>query len=166
MPQVTPFIWFRDKASEAVDFYVSVFPGARRLTPGTGQVITFELDGQRYHAFDGGPHFTLNEAFSLQIECGSQDEIDHYWERLGEGGEIQMCGWLKDRYGLSWQVIPEVLPRLLTDPDPERAQRATQAMLTMKKLDIAALQAAADAGSSQDQAPERQTTSSTEAITE
>lgn len=143
-PKVTPFLMFSQSAREAAEFYVDVFPDGKILS-GEGPGVTFEVGGQRLQAFDGGPHFDFSEGFSLSIACETQADVDHYWERLREGGGVEsMCGWLKDRYGVSWQVVPTVLGRLLGDPDPERAQRATQAMLSMRKLDIAALEAAAD----------------------
>jgi predicted 3-demethylubiquinone-9 3-methyltransferase (glyoxalase superfamily) len=107
--------------------------------------VSFELDGQKFLALNGGPQFTFSEAISFQIDCKDQDEVDHYWEKLGEGGEEGPCGWLKDRFGLSWQVVPEALPRLLSDPDREKAQRVMAAMLEMKKIEIAELERAAAA---------------------
>jgi predicted 3-demethylubiquinone-9 3-methyltransferase (glyoxalase superfamily) len=156
MPQkIIPNLWFDTQAEEAAGFYTSVFERSRivnvtRYTEGAprpaGMVMTveFELDGQRFVAINGGPEFTFDEAISFQISCGTQDEVDYYWERLSDGGEEGPCGWLKDRYGLSWQVVPTALDELLADPDPERARRAMQAMLGMRKLDIAALEGAAD----------------------
>ncbi|MET7358845.1 VOC family protein [Streptomyces sp. NPDC005562] len=155
MPRITPNLWFDLQSEEAAQFYVSVFPnseiknvsyygeGAPRPA-GTVLTVDFELDGQPYTAINGGPDFTFTEAVSFQIDCADQAEVDHYWTKLSEGGEEGPCGWLKDKYGLSWQVVPAVLGELITDPDPERSQRAMQAMLGMKKLDVAALQAAAD----------------------
>ncbi|MEU1332838.1 VOC family protein [Streptomyces sp. NPDC005865] len=155
MPRITPNLWFDLQSEEAAQFYVSVFPnseiknvsyygeGAPRPA-GTVLTVDFELDGQPYTAINGGPEFTFTEAVSFQIDCADQAEVDHYWTKLSEGGEEGPCGWLKDKYGLSWQVVPAVLGELITDPDPERSQRAMQAMLGMKKLDVAALQAAAD----------------------
>ncbi|MEU8957731.1 VOC family protein [Streptomyces sp. NPDC048518] len=155
MPRITPNLWFDLQSEEAAQFYVSVFPnseiknvsyygeGAPRPA-GTVLTVDFELDGQPYTAINGGPDFTFTEAVSFQIDCADQAEVDHYWTKLSEGGEEGPCGWLKDKYGLSWQVVPTVLGELITDPDPERSQRAMQAMLGMKKLDVAALQAAAD----------------------
>ena len=148
-------LWFDNNAEEAVDFYTSVFKNSRVVfkthytenSPGTtGAVMTvdFELDGQRYTAINGGPMFKFTEAISLLINCADQEEIDFYWERLGEGGEYGPCGWLKDRYGLSWQVVPEGMDEVFQSDDPERADRAMQAMLKMGKLDVAALRAAAD----------------------
>lgn len=142
--KVTPFLMFRSGAQEAAEFYTSVFPDGRILE-GDWPGVAFEIGGQRINAFDGGDSFQLTEAFSLMITCEDQQEIDYYWERLLEGGgEESMCGWLRDRYGVSWQVTPRALSRLVGDPDPERAERARQAMFAMRKLDIAALEAAAD----------------------
>ncbi|MUL43810.1 VOC family protein [Streptomonospora sp. PA3] len=149
-------LWFDNQAEEAAKFYTSIFDGSRiveivdfgQTAPDsdvTVKTVTFELAGQRYIALDAGPAFTFNEAVSLYIDCADQAEVDYYWSRLLEGGgeEVQ-CGWLKDRYGLSWQVVPRRLTELTSDPDPERAQRAMQAMFGMRKIDIAAVEAAAD----------------------
>jgi len=155
MPRITPNLWFDTEGLEAAEFYVSVFPNSRvtrvlrhgEAGPGpVGSVLTveFELDGQQYTAINGGPEFTFNEAISLLIDCADQDEVDYYWSTLSEGGEEGPCGWLKDRYGLSWQVCPTDLITLLNDPDPGRSQRAMTAMMGMKKIDVAALHAAAD----------------------
>lgn len=143
--KVTPFLWFKQQAEEAARFYVSLFPNSRigEITPGpTGEamVVEFILDGVRYHAFNGGPHFQLNEAFSLSISCETQSEIDTLWTQLGEGGPDGNCGWLKDRFGLSWQIVPSVLPQLMTD----RSGRVMEALLKMTKLDIQTLQDAYD----------------------
>jgi predicted 3-demethylubiquinone-9 3-methyltransferase (glyoxalase superfamily) len=157
--KLTPNLWFDTEAEEAAAFYISVFDNSRIVyvthypegapgPAGTVMTVEFELDGQRFVAINGGPQFTFDEAVSFQINCESQDEVDHYWERLSEGGEEGPCGWLKDRYGLSWQVVPTGMEELFTDPDPERAQRAMQAMLKMGKLDIAALRSAADGSAS------------------
>lgn len=151
-------LWFDDQAEEAAAFYTSIFPGSRILetttyateTPGgkaVGSVATveFELDGHRYTALNGGPHFTPDEAFSIVVRTQDQAETDHFWDALlAGGGQESQCGWLKDRYGLSWQVYPEELDRLTNDPDPQRARRATEAMLAQRKIDIAAVRAAAD----------------------
>ena len=153
--KITPNLWFDTEAEEAAQFYTSVFENSRVVSvsrypegaPGpTGTVMTveFELDGQRFVGINGGPQFTFDEAVSFEIICETQDEVDYYWDRLSEGGEESQCGWLKDRYGLSWQVVPTGLVEVLGDADPERAQRAMQAMLGMRKLDIAGLRAAAD----------------------
>jgi predicted 3-demethylubiquinone-9 3-methyltransferase (glyoxalase superfamily) len=157
MPTITPSLWFDTDGEEAAEFYVSVFPnsqirhvsryGEGGMRPaGTVMAVDFVLDGQPYTAINGGPaHAGFSEAISYRISCADQDEVDYYWTRLVEGGSEGPCGWLKDRYGLSWQVVPAALGELLGDPDPGRASRATQAMLQMKKLDVAALRAAADA---------------------
>jgi predicted 3-demethylubiquinone-9 3-methyltransferase (glyoxalase superfamily) len=153
--KITTCLWFDTQGEEAAGFYCSVIPNSRvtgvqrygEAGPGAqGRVMTveFELDGRPCVALNGGPHFTFNEAVSFQVACADQDEVDRYWSTLSEGGEEGPCGWLKDRFGLSWQIVPTALPELLGDPDPDRAQRAMKAMLGMRKLDIAALQAAAD----------------------
>ena len=153
--KITPNLWFDTEAEEAAGFYTSVFKNSRIVyvthytdagprPAGTVMTVEFELGGQRFVGINGGPQFTFDEAVSFAISCETQAEVDHYWEQLSEGGEEGQCGWLKDRYGLSWQIIPTVLPELLGDPDPEKAQRAMQAMLKMGKLDIAALRSAAD----------------------
>jgi predicted 3-demethylubiquinone-9 3-methyltransferase (glyoxalase superfamily) len=156
MPQkITPSLWFDTEAEEAASFYVSVFESSRivnvaRYTEagprpaGTVMTVEFELDGQRFVAINGGPQFTFDEAVSFQIGCETQHDVDHYWDRLSEGGKEGPCGWLKDRYGLSWQVVPTGMAELFDDPDPRRAERAMKAMLGMSKLDVAALRRAAD----------------------
>jgi len=155
LQRITPNLWFDTQAEEAAEFYVSIFPNSRivdRLhytesTARAGQVVTvdFELDGQLLTGINGGPDFTFTEAISLMVNCETQDEIDYYWERLlADGGEEGPCGWLKDRYGLSWQVAPLVAAELYKDPDPARADRAMRAMMGMRKIDIAAMMAAAD----------------------
>lgn len=152
---IVPNLWFDTEAEEAAAFYCSVFPDSRvvavsRYTEagpgpaGTAMTVEFELDGQRFVGINGGPQFTFDEAVSFQITCQTQDEVDYYWQRLTDGGTEQQCGWLKDRYGLSWQVVPAGMDAVFSDPDPERARRAMQAMLGMRKLDIAALRRAAD----------------------
>jgi predicted 3-demethylubiquinone-9 3-methyltransferase (glyoxalase superfamily) len=157
MPRITPNLWFDLESEEAAAFYVGIFPNSKITNishyteagpraAGTVLTVDFVLDGQRFTAINGGPGFTFNEAVSLMVNCADQAEVDYYWERLGEGGEEGPCGWLKDRYGLSWQVAPEGIVELFQDPDPARAERAMAAMLTMRKLDIAALHAAADGG--------------------
>ena len=158
MPQqrITPNLWFDTQGEEAATFYCSIFPNSRIVSvarypedsPGpTGAVMTveYELDGQRYVHINGGPQFTFSEAVSFQINCADQAEVDYYWDKLLEGGEESQCGWLKDRYGFSWQVVPAGIEELFTDPDPGRAHRAFQAMLQMKKLDVAEIRRAADA---------------------
>lgn len=155
MPRITPNFWFDTQGLEAAEFYVSVFPSSKitnvsyygEAGPGSaGTVLTvdFVLDGQEYTAINGGPLFTFSEAISLLISCADQDEVDYYWAKLSEDGEEGQCGWLKDRYGLSWQVIPSGMGEILGDPDQGRAQRAMKAMLGMQKLDLAGLRAAAD----------------------
>ena len=157
MTRITPCLWFDTEGEEAATFYVSLFKNSRITDvsrygeagprpAGTVMVVSFELDGQPFTALNGGPEFTFDEAISFQIDCSSQDEVDRYWEGLTAGGEEGPCGWLKDRYGVSWQVVPSALITLLQDPDPGRSQRAMAAMLTMKKIDVAALHAAADQG--------------------
>jgi predicted 3-demethylubiquinone-9 3-methyltransferase (glyoxalase superfamily) len=156
MPRITPNLWFDTESEEAAEFYVSVFPNSKITSvtrygeagpreAGMVMTVAFTLDGHDFVAINGGPQFTFSEAISLSITCADQEEVDHYWARLGEGGQEGPCGWLKDRYGLSWQVVPAGMEQMLNDPDRERAQRAMKAMLGMKKLDVAALRAAADA---------------------
>jgi predicted 3-demethylubiquinone-9 3-methyltransferase (glyoxalase superfamily) len=153
--RIRPNLWFDTEAEEAADFYVSVFKNSRvvsvaRYPEGApreaGMVMTveFELDGQRFVGINGGPEFTFDEAVSFEILCDDQDEVDYYWERLTDGGQESQCGWLKDRYGVSWQVVPRGMDEVFSDADSERAKRAMEAMLIMRKLDIAALRAAAD----------------------
>ena len=153
--RITPNLWFDTEAEEAANFYTSIFENSRIVSvaryteagpreAGTVMTVEFELDGQRFVGINGGPEFKFDEAISLQINCETQEEIDYYWERLTDGGEEGPCGWLKDRYGLSWQVIPTGMDDLFADPDKERASRAMQAMLQMRKIDIAALRSAAD----------------------
>ena len=157
--RISPFLWFNDQAEEAAKFYLSIFPNSRVVeefrydaesarasgrAEGSVMVIDLELDGSRLSALNGGPHFTLNEAVSLVINCKDQAEVDHYWEHLIQGGppQAQQCGWLKDRYGVSWQVVPIAMNALLKDPDPVKAGKAMAAMLKMKKLDLDAMRAA------------------------
>ena len=157
MPKQVPCLWFDGQAEEAAQHYTSIFPNSSigsiaRYGPDMpppmkeGDVLTvsFTLDGQEYLGLNGGPQFRFSEAISFQIMCRDQEEADHYWNRLTEGGEESQCGWLKDKFGLSWQVVPEGWEKMLTDPDKGRVQRAMDAMMGMKKLDIAALEAAAD----------------------
>lgn len=153
--KITPFLWFNDKAEEAIGFYADIFPNSQILgmqrygegapfPKGTLMSATFVLAGQKLMALNGGPHYAFTPAISLFVNCETQDEVDSLWDKLtAGGGEPGRCGWLKDRYGLSWQIIPTALSRLLGDPDPGRAGRAVQAMLTMNKIDIAALECAA-----------------------
>ena len=156
MPKsITPNLWFDTQAEEAAQYYCSIFPDSRIVevlrTPGTDSVLTvdFELQGQHFIALNGGPHFTFDEAVSFVVECDDQEELDRYWERLTDGGEEGSCGWCKDRYGLSWQVIPAGMDDLFRDEDRERARRAIEAMFGMRKLDIAAIRAAADGAAAQ-----------------
>jgi len=152
--KITPNLWFDTEAEEAAEFYCSVFKDSRIVqktnyaegTDRAGTVVTveFELNGEQFIGINGGPQFKFDEAVSFSVDCKDQDEVDYFWEKLGEGGEHGPCGWLKDRYGLSWQVVPHGLEELFRDPDPERASRAMAAMMKMTKLDLAAVQAAAD----------------------
>jgi predicted 3-demethylubiquinone-9 3-methyltransferase (glyoxalase superfamily) len=156
VPKITPFLWFDHQAEEAAEFYVSIFPNSKITDisrygdagpgpAGSAMVVAFELDGNAFLALNGGPdNFHFDESISFSIDCVDQDEVDHYWDSLSEGGAEIACGWLHDKYGLRWQVVPSEMPKLLSDPDPGRARRAAEAMFTMKKLDIAALRAAAD----------------------
>ena len=150
MPKITPFLWFDHQAEEAMNFYVAVFNNSRAgdvtrygdAGPGPkGSVMTasFELEGQQFTALNGGPRVKFTEAVSFVVSCETQEEVDELWERLAEGGETQQCGWLKDRFGLSWQIVPVALMELISDPDPERSRRVMEAMLQMTKLDIAQL---------------------------
>ena len=157
---ITPCLWFDSEAEEAARFYTSVFPDSRITAvshygeagrevhgrePGSVMTVAFELAGQPFTALNGGPIFKFTEAVSFQINCDTQAEVDHFWHRLSAGGDpkAQQCGWLKDKFGLSWQVVPTVLPELMTDPDPRKRERAMTAMLRMKKLDIGELRRAA-----------------------
>ncbi|MEZ4562292.1 MAG: VOC family protein [Thermomicrobiales bacterium] len=149
--KITPFLWFNDNAEEAAAFYLAVFPNskltdvARMGEGGPALTVAFTLDGEDFVGLNGGPVHAFTEAVSFVIDCETQEEVDHYWEALtADGGQPGDCGWLKDRFGLSWQVVPRRLPELLTDPDPTRAQRAMQAMMQMHKIDIAVLEAAAN----------------------
>jgi predicted 3-demethylubiquinone-9 3-methyltransferase (glyoxalase superfamily) len=153
--KIIPNLWFDTEAEEAANFYVSVFKNSRIVfiahyteagprEAGTVMTVEFELDGERFVGINGGPEFTFSEAVSFQVTCEDQAEIDYYWERLTEGGEEGPCGWLKDKFGLSWQIVPGGMDEMFADPDPKRAQRAMQAMFGMKKINVAALEAAAD----------------------
>jgi predicted 3-demethylubiquinone-9 3-methyltransferase (glyoxalase superfamily) len=152
--KITPNLWFDTQAEEAAEFYVSVFRNSRIVSvthypessakAGTVLTVEWELDGQRFVGINGGPQFKFDEAVSFAISCKDQDEVDYYWERLTDGGEESMCGWVKDRFGLSWQVVPDGMEELFSDSDPQRADRAWNAMMGMRKLDIAALRSAAD----------------------
>jgi predicted 3-demethylubiquinone-9 3-methyltransferase (glyoxalase superfamily) len=155
MQKITTFLWFDDQAEEAVNLYTSVFKNSKILSVSrngeagsgpAGQVMTisFQLEGQEFTALNGGPHFKFTEAISLLVNCETQAEVDGLWEALSAGGEESQCGWLKDRFGLSWQIVPTVLGELAGDPDPVKAQRVVAAMLKMGKLDIAGLQQAYD----------------------
>jgi predicted 3-demethylubiquinone-9 3-methyltransferase (glyoxalase superfamily) len=156
MAKLTPFLWFDTEGEEAAKFYTSIFPNSKiaKVTrfgsagprpEGTVMTVDFELDGQPFVALNGGPEFSFNEAVSFQISCKDQDEVDSYWSKLTDGGEEGPCGWLKDRFGLSWQVVPTALPELLDDPDKEKAQRVMAAMLEMHKIEIDELERAAAA---------------------
>jgi predicted 3-demethylubiquinone-9 3-methyltransferase (glyoxalase superfamily) len=157
MQKITPFLWFDDKAEEAMNFYISIFrnskigsvarygeagPGAK----GTVMTATFQLDGQEFIALNGGPLFKFTEAISFSVNCETQEEVDELWEKLSEGGEKGRCGWLKDKYGLSWQVNPTVLGEMLQDKDPEKSKRVMEAMLQMDKIDIKSLKQAYEQG--------------------
>jgi predicted 3-demethylubiquinone-9 3-methyltransferase (glyoxalase superfamily) len=144
VPKITPFLWFDNQAEEAANFYVSVFKNSKVLKV-SPMIVQFALDGEVFTALNGGPRFKFTEAVSFVVDCKSQEEVDGYWSKLtADGGQESQCGWLKDKYGLSWQIIPDALPRLIGDPDPKKAKRAVDAMLKMKKIDIAALQSAHD----------------------
>ena len=156
MQKITPFLWFDGRAEEAMNFYVSIFRNSKKgkLTrygdagPGTkGTVMTavFQLDGQEFIALNGGPQFKFSEAVSFVVNCKTQKEVDELWEKLSAGGEQQMCGWLKDKFGLSWQIVPTALPELLSDPDPAISQSVMKAMMQMKKIDIEGLKQAKQA---------------------
>ncbi|MDQ3308192.1 MAG: VOC family protein [Actinomycetota bacterium] len=155
MKKIIPCLWFDTDAEEAANFYTSVFEDSKILgisrygeagpgPAGTVLTVSFELRGQEFMALNGGPEFTFSEAVSFQVSCESQEEVDRFWDTLSAGGEEGPCGWLKDRYGLSWQIIPTVLPELLGDPDPQKSQRAMEAMLQMHKIDIDGLRRAAE----------------------
>jgi len=158
MSKINVSLWFDTQAEEAANFYVSLFPDSKILNvarygsagpgeEGTVMVVDFQLAGQQVNAINGGPQFNFTEAISLVVNCESQDEVDDLWQKLtADGGEPGQCGWLKDRYGLSWQIVPTAMADLLTDPDPDRSQRAMQAMLKMSRLDLAELRRAADGG--------------------
>ncbi len=159
MQKITPFLWFDDKAEEAAKFYTSLFKGSKIETitrydengakaagrpKGTVMTVSFQLDGQEFVALNGGPVFKFTEAISLVVNCTTQDEVDELWEKLSEGGEKGPCGWLKDKYGLSWQIVPTILGEMLSDKDAEKSKRVMKAMLQMSKIDIKALQRAYD----------------------
>jgi predicted 3-demethylubiquinone-9 3-methyltransferase (glyoxalase superfamily) len=153
MPKITPFLWFDDNAEEAINFYTSIFKNSKigRVTrygdagpgpKGTVMSATFQLEGQEFMALNGGPHFKFTPAISLFVDCKTQEEVDDLWERLSAGGKTERCGWLTDRFGLSWQIIPAILGQLLQDKDPQKSKRVLQAMLQMNKIDIAGLKQA------------------------
>ena len=155
MQRIVPFLWFDSNAEEAANFYVSIFKSSKIVNisrygetgPGPGgsvMVVTFELDGQEFMALNGGPQFKFSEAISLLVNCKNQDEVDDYWEKLSSGGQEVQCGWLKDKFGLSWQVFPTILGELLVDKDAQKRERVMKAMLQMKKIDIAGLKRAAE----------------------
>jgi predicted 3-demethylubiquinone-9 3-methyltransferase (glyoxalase superfamily) len=156
MRTITPCLWFDTEGEQAAEFYTSVFPNSRIVdvarygeagprAAGTVMTVSFELDGQPFLALNGGPEFTFSEAISFQVSCETQDDVDRYWSTLSEGGEEGPCGWLKDRFGVSWQIVPTALPRLLGDPDQEKSQRVMAAMLKMRKIEIEELERAAAA---------------------
>ena len=155
MPKITPFLWFDKQAEEAAQLYTSIFANSKILSvarygeagpgePGSVMTVEFELEGQKIVGLNGGPTYTFTEAVSFVVNCETQDEVDRFWSQLSEGGEEGPCGWLKDRFGLSWQITPTALPRLLSDPDREKANRVMQAMLQMRKIEIAELERAAE----------------------
>jgi predicted 3-demethylubiquinone-9 3-methyltransferase (glyoxalase superfamily) len=155
MKKITPFLWYDNSAEEAMNYYISIFKNSRVLSvsryseggpgaPGTVMTATFELDGQEFIALNGGPHFKFTEAISFSVNCETQEEVDEIWEKLSAGGEKGRCGWLKDKFGLSWQVTPTALSELLRDKDPEKAKRVMNAMLQMDKIDIRRLKEAYD----------------------
>ena len=154
--KITPCLWFDDEGEDAARYYTGIFDNSRILQvshygpagprpEGMVMTVNFEIEGQQFLALNGGPEFRFNEAISFQVHCQSQEEVDKFWTKLSEGGEEGPCGWLKDRFGVSWQIVPTVLEELVADPDPERSQRAMKAMLGMKKIDIAELHKAVDA---------------------
>jgi predicted 3-demethylubiquinone-9 3-methyltransferase (glyoxalase superfamily) len=156
MQNITPCLWFDTDGEDAANFYTSIFPNSKiqhiarygssgPRPEGTVMTVSFELDGQEFLALNGGPNFTFSEAVSFQVSCKDQDEVDKYWNELSEGGEEGPCGWLKDKFGLSWQIVPTALPELLSNPDKEKAQRVMAAMLEMKKIEIDELERAAAA---------------------
>lgn len=154
MTKVTPFLWFDNQAEEAATFYTSIFKNSKIVTvsrygdagpgpKGSAMTVVFQLEGQEFIALNGGPHFKFTEAISFSVSCHTQEEVDEFWEKLSAGGQEGQCGWLKDKYGLSWQINPTALGQLLRNPDPQKARRVMEAMLQMKKIDIARLQQAA-----------------------
>src|SRR5262245_47847807 len=160
--KITPFLWFDTDAEEAANFYVSIFKNSKILgisrygdagprPKGSVMTVAFELEGQKFIALNGGPQYKFTEAISLSVECKTQEEVDEFWEKLARGGEEGPCGWLKDKYGLSWQINPTILGQMLSDPDPRKSKRAMEAMLKMKKIDIKKLQQAYDGENLRDQ---------------
>ena len=159
MSKIAPCLWFDHQAEEAVNFYVAIFKNSKTLNiarygdagaevsgqpQGSVMTVTFQLEGQDFMALNGGPVFTFSPAISLLVDCATQEEVDRLWEKLSEGGEIEQCGWLRDKYGVSWQIVPTVLGEMMRDPDPEKTNRVMQALLPMKKIDIRVLQRAYD----------------------
>ena len=153
MQKITPFLWFDDKAEEAANFYISIFRNSRIVSvtrygeagpgpKGSVMIVVFRIEGQEFLALNGGPQFTFSPAISFVVNCKTQKEVDELWEKLSDGGEKIECGWLKDKYGVSWQIVPTVLGKLMSDPDPVKSQRVMQAMLQMKKIDIEGLRKA------------------------
>ena len=146
MPTITPFLWFDQQAEDAMNFYLSIFKDGKvhniRRRDGKAFTVTFEIQGQKLMALNAGPHFKFTEAISLFVSCDTQQEVDEYWDKLSAGGEKSRCGWLKDKYGLSWQIIPSALGELMQDKDPAKSQRVMQAMLQMDKIEIAGLRKA------------------------
>jgi predicted 3-demethylubiquinone-9 3-methyltransferase (glyoxalase superfamily) len=153
--KITPFLWFDTQAEEAANFYVSIFKNSKILSisrygeagprpKGSVMTVAFELEGQKFIALNGGPQYKFTEALSLSVDCKTQEEVDEFWDKLSRGGEEGPCGWLKDKYGLSWQINPTILGQMLSDPDPKKSKRAMEAMLKMKKIDIKKLQQAYD----------------------
>jgi len=155
--RITPFFWFDTQAEEAAKFYTSIFKNSKitattryaeagrefhKMQPGTAMTVGFELDGQHFTALNGGPVFKFNESVSFVVHCDSQEEVDYYWEKLSAGGEAQQCGWLKDKFGLSWQIVPSAMIKMLSDPDKAKSGRVMQALMQMKKLDLPALERA------------------------
>jgi predicted 3-demethylubiquinone-9 3-methyltransferase (glyoxalase superfamily) len=156
MQKITPFLWFDTQSEEAAEFYTSVFPNSKIVEivrygsagprpEGMVMTVSFELDGQKFVALNGGPDFKFSEAISFEVDCDTQEEVDTYWSKLSDGGEEGPCGWLRDRFGVSWQIVPRILTALLADPDREKSQRVMQAMLSMRKLEIEPLERAAAA---------------------
>ncbi len=151
--KITPFLWFDHQAEQAATFYASIFPDSKVIKvvrygeagpgpAGSAMTVEFELQGQKFVGLNGGPHFKFTEAISFVVNCETQQEVDRYWEKLSAGGAEVQCGWLKDQFGLSWQIVPSALPRLLSDPDPVKAGRVMKAMMTMTKIDVGALERA------------------------